>query len=83
MSLHKLTAGPGTTTWRANQLCRRHRPSALGTRTAGDPVNRQRGYSLGRDELIVDDVDYQARQRVHDGWRIIALRVERSEVATY
>ena len=41
------------------------------------------GSPLGRDELAVEDSDYDqalaaARCRVPDGWRIIALRVERS-----
>lgn len=41
------------------------------------------GYTLGRDELAVEDSDYDqalaaARCRVPDGWRIIALRVERN-----
>ncbi|QSR24129.1 hypothetical protein CFH99_00630 [Nocardioides aromaticivorans] len=45
------------------------------------------GYTLGRDELVIEDVDYDqalaaARRRVPAGWRIIALRVEREPVAT-
>ncbi len=51
------------------------------------PPDHRGGYTLGRDELIVEDVDYDqalaaARRRVPDGWRIIALRVEREPVAT-
>lgn len=46
------------------------------------PPDHKGGYSLGRDELVVEDADYgqaleTARRRVPDGWRIIALRVER------
>lgn|GEM_PF-5626536 len=46
------------------------------------PPDHRGGYTLGRDELIVEDVDYDqaleaARRRVPEGWRIIALRVER------
>jgi hypothetical protein len=45
------------------------------------------GYTLDRDELVVEDVDYDqalaaARRRVPEGWRIIALRVERDGVVT-
>ncbi|WP_300641034.1 hypothetical protein [Nocardioides sp.] len=45
------------------------------------PPDHRGGYTLGRDELIVEDVDYDqalkaARRRVPEGWRIIALRVE-------
>lgn len=51
------------------------------------PPDHRGGYTLGRDELIVEDVDYDhalagASQRVPEGWRIIALRVERERVAT-
>ncbi len=46
------------------------------------PPDHRGGYTLGRDELTVGDSDYDqalaaARRRVHDGWRMIALRVER------
>jgi hypothetical protein len=46
------------------------------------PPDHRGGYTLGRDELIVEDVDYDqaleaVRRRVPEGWRIIALRVER------
>jgi hypothetical protein len=46
------------------------------------PPDHTGGYTLGRDELVVEDSDYDqaldaARRRVPDGWRIIALRVER------
>lgn len=49
------------------------------------PPDHRGGYTLGRDELIVEDVDYDqaieaARRRVPEGWRIIALRVERDPV---
>lgn len=49
------------------------------------PPDHRGGYILGRDELIVEDVDYDqaleaARRRVPQGWRIIALRVERDRV---
>lgn len=51
------------------------------------PPDRRGGYTLGRDELVVEDLDYDqafaaARRRVPEGWRIIALRVERESVAT-
>ncbi|GAB7005258.1 hypothetical protein JCM18899A_27310 [Nocardioides sp. AN3] len=51
------------------------------------PPDHRGGYTLGREELIVEDLDYDralaaARRRVPDGWRIIALRVEREPVAT-
>jgi len=51
------------------------------------PPDHRGGYTLGRDELVVEDVDYDqaleaARRRVPEGWRIIALRVERERVAT-
>ncbi|WGY04906.1 hypothetical protein QI633_27545 (plasmid) [Nocardioides sp. QY071] len=51
------------------------------------PPDHRGGYTLGRDELVVEDVDYDqaleaARRRVPEGWRIIALRVEREPVAT-
>ncbi|MDP3968097.1 MAG: hypothetical protein Q8Q02_07425 [Nocardioides sp.] len=51
------------------------------------PPDHRGGYTLGRDELIVEDVDYDralaaARRRVPEGWRIIAIRVERDRVAT-
>ena len=47
------------------------------------PPDHRGGYTLGRDELTVQDSDYDqalaaARRRVPDGWRIIALRVVRS-----
>jgi hypothetical protein len=50
------------------------------------PPDHRGGYTLGRDELVVEDVDYDqalevARRRVPEGWRIIALRVEREPVA--
>lgn len=46
------------------------------------PPDHKGGYSLGRDQIVVEDDDYgqaleTARRRVPDGWRIIALRVER------
>jgi hypothetical protein len=46
------------------------------------PPDHRGGYTLGRDELIVEEVDYDhaleaARRRVPEGWRIIGLRVER------
>jgi hypothetical protein len=46
------------------------------------PPDHRGGYTLGRDELIVADADYDrtlvaARRRVPAGWRIIALRVAR------
>ncbi len=49
------------------------------------PPDHRGGYTLGRDELIVEDVDYDqaleaAHRRVPEGWRIIALRVERDPV---
>lgn len=45
------------------------------------PPDHRGGYTLGA-ELIVEDVDYDqaleaARRRVPEGWRIIALGVER------
>lgn len=51
------------------------------------PPDHRGGYTLGRDELVVEDLDYDqafaaARRRVPEGWRIIALRVERESVAT-
>lgn len=51
------------------------------------PPDHRGGYALGRDELVVEDVDYDqaltaAQRRVPEGWRIIALRVERDSVAT-
>jgi len=47
------------------------------------PPDHRGGYTLGRDELTVEDFDYDqalaaARRRVPDGWRIISLRVERN-----
>ncbi|WP_310964020.1 hypothetical protein [Nocardioides terrisoli] len=47
------------------------------------PPDHRGGYTLGREELTVQDSDYDqalaaARRRVPDGWRIIALRVVRS-----
>jgi len=50
------------------------------------PPDHRGGYTLGRDELVVEDVDYDqalaaARRRVPDGWRIIALRVEREPMS--
>ncbi|KRF20159.1 hypothetical protein ASG90_19615 [Nocardioides sp. Soil797] len=50
------------------------------------PPDHRGGYTLGRDQLVVDDTDYAqaleaARRRVPEGWRIIALRVEREAVA--
>ena len=49
------------------------------------PPDHCGGYTLGRDELIVESVDYDqpleaARRRVPQGWRIIALRVGRDPV---
>ncbi|MEV5003938.1 hypothetical protein [Nocardioides sp. LML1-1-1.1] len=46
------------------------------------PRDHRGGYTLGRDELVAEDVDYDqaleaVRRRVPEGWRIIALRVER------
>lgn len=46
------------------------------------PPDHRGGYTLGRDELVVEESDYEralaAVQRlVPEGWRIIALRVER------
>jgi hypothetical protein len=51
------------------------------------PPDHRGGYTLGRDELVVEDLDYDqavaaARRRVPEGWRIIALRVERESIAT-
>lgn len=51
------------------------------------PPDHRGGYTLGRDEFIVEDLDYDqafaaARRRVPEGWRIIALRVKRESVAT-
>ena len=51
------------------------------------PPDHRGGYTLGREELVVEDLDYEeafaaARRRVPEGWRIIALRVERESVAT-
>ena len=51
----------------------------------GIPPDHRGGYNLGRDELIIEDVDYDrtleaARRRIPKGWRIIALRVERDPV---
>lgn len=51
------------------------------------PPDHRGGYTLGRDELVVENHDYDqafavARRRVPEGWRIIALRVERDSVAT-
>lgn len=48
------------------------------------PPDHRGGYTLGRDELIVEDVDYDqalaaARRRLPDGWRIIALRANASQ----
>lgn len=47
------------------------------------PPDHRGGYTLGRDELVVEEADYDqalaaARRRVPEGWRIIALRVERN-----
>ena len=49
------------------------------------PPDHRGGYTLGRDELVIEDVDYDqaleaARRRVPQGWRIIALRVERDRL---
>lgn len=46
------------------------------------PPDHRGGYTLGRNELVAEDVDYDqalvaARRRVPEGWRIITLRVER------
>ena len=46
------------------------------------PPDHRGGYTLGRDELIVEETDYDqalaaARRLVPEGWQIIALRVER------
>jgi len=46
------------------------------------PPDHKGAYSLGRDELVVEDADYPqalaaARRRVPESWRITALRVER------
>jgi len=51
------------------------------------PPDHRGGHTLGRDELVVEDLDYDhaleaARRGVPEGWRIIALRVERESVAT-
>lgn len=50
-----------------------------------NPPDHRGGHTLGRDELTVEDSDYDqalaaARRRVPNGWRIIALRVERNPV---
>ena len=50
------------------------------------PPDHRGGYSLGRDELVVEDVGYDqalaaARRHVGDGWRMIGLGVEREPVA--
>ena len=46
------------------------------------PPDHRGGYTLGRDELVVEETNYDqalaaARRLVPGGWRIIALRVER------
>jgi hypothetical protein len=46
------------------------------------PPDHRGGYALGRNELVVEETDYDealaaARRRVPEGRRIIALRVER------
>ena len=46
------------------------------------PPDHRGGYSLGRDELVVEEAEYDqalaaARRLVPAGWRIIALRVGR------
>lgn len=48
------------------------------------PPDHKGGHSLDRDQLVIEDTDYgqaveAARRRVPEGWRIIALRVERDE----
>lgn len=47
------------------------------------PPDHRGGYTLGRDELTVEESDYDqaltvTRRQVPDGWRIIALRVQRN-----
>jgi len=63
------------------------RPLTLYATVQETPPDHRGGYTLGRDELIVEDVDYDqvlaaARRRVPEGWRIIAIRVERDRVAS-
>jgi hypothetical protein len=62
------------------------RPLTLYATVQETPPDHRGGYALGRDELIVADVDYDqalaaARRRVPEGWRIVAIRVERDSVA--
>lgn len=61
------------------------RPLTLYATVQETPPDHRGGYTLGRDELIVEDVDYDqalaaARRRVPEGWRIIAISVERDRV---
>ena len=58
------------------------RPLTLYATVQETPPDHRGGYTLGRDELVVEDTDYDralaaTRRRVPPGWRIIALRVER------
>ena len=51
------------------------------------PPDHRGGYTLDRDELVVEDADYDnaltaAQRCVIEGWQIIALRAERDSVAT-
>ena len=62
-------------------------PLALYATVREIPPDHSGGYALGRDELVVEELDHDqafaaARRRVPAGWRIIALRVERESVAT-
>ena len=46
------------------------------------PPDHRGGHTLGRDELVVEEAEYDqalvaTRRLVPEGWRIIALRVER------
>jgi len=61
------------------------RPLTLYATVQETPPDHRGGYTLGRDELIVEGVDYDqalaaARRRVPEGWRIIAISVERDRV---
>ena len=53
------------------------------TAQEGPPDHRGGGHTLGREELTVEDSDYDqalaaVRRRVPEGWRVTALRVERA-----
>ncbi|KRF19855.1 hypothetical protein [Nocardioides sp. Soil796] len=58
------------------------RPLTLYATVQEAPPDHRGGYALGRDELVVEESDYDqalaaAQRLVPEGWRIIALRVER------